>query len=78
MIGKFNDETSFSHKLLLTDTKVSKIRKDFANASWINVKFSKTQLSKMMHEGGVLGEVLVVPYGALKTGTQELIKKHQN
>ena len=31
-----------------------------------------------MHEGGVLGELLVVPYGALKTGTQELIKKHQN
>ena len=35
----------------------------------------KTQLSKVIHEGGVLGELLVVLYGTLKTGTQELIKK---
>ena len=29
-MGSSNDETNFSHKLLLTDTQVSKVRKDFA------------------------------------------------
>ena len=40
-IGNFNDETNFPHKLLLTDTQVSKIRKAFENGSSANVKFSK-------------------------------------
>ena len=31
LIGNSIDETNFPHKLLLTDTKVSKIRKAFAN-----------------------------------------------
>ena len=48
LIGNFNDKTNFSHKLLLTDTQVSKIRKAFANGSSANIKFSKTQLSKMI------------------------------
>ena len=39
--GSSNDETNFPHKLLLTDTQVSKIHKDFANASSANIKFSK-------------------------------------
>ena len=43
------DETNFPHKLLLTDTQVSKIRKAFANGSSSNIKFLKTQLSKMKH-----------------------------
>ena len=33
LIGNSNDETNFLHKLLLTDTQVSKIRKAFANGS---------------------------------------------
>ena len=45
----FGDETNFPHKLLLTDTQVSKIRKAFANGSSSNIKFLKTQLSKMKH-----------------------------
>ena len=43
------DETNFPHKLLLTDTRVSKIRKACANGSSSNIKFLKTQLSKMKH-----------------------------
>ena len=31
LIGSSNDETKFLHKLLITDTQVSKIRKAFAN-----------------------------------------------
>ena len=54
MIENSNDETSFPHKLLLTDTQVSKICKAFANCSSANVKFSKTQLSKIVQLERVL------------------------
>ena len=47
MIGDSNDETNFPHKLLLTDRQVSNIRKAFSNNSSADIKFSKTQLSKM-------------------------------
>ena len=33
VIGDFNDETNFSHKLLLTDMQVSKLHKAFVNNS---------------------------------------------
>ena len=48
LIGSSNDETNFPHKLLLTDTKICK---DFANGSNGNIKFSKTQFSKMVQSG---------------------------
>ena len=35
-IGNSNDQTNFSHTLSLTDTQVSKMRKDFANGSSAN------------------------------------------
>ena len=54
LIRNCNDETNFSHILLLTDTQVSKIRKAFANASSANIKFSKTKLSKIVQLGGFL------------------------
>ena len=37
-----NDESIFSHKILLADTQVSEICKAFANGSSVNTKFSKT------------------------------------
>ena len=42
------DETNFPHKLLLTEIQVSRLRKAFPNGSSANIKFSKTQLSKMI------------------------------
>ena len=42
LIRNSNDETNFPHKLLLTDTQVSKICKAFANGLSANIKFSKT------------------------------------
>ena len=54
VIGDSNDETNFTHKLLLTDTQVSRLRKDFANGSSGNIQFSKTQLSKMIQSGEVV------------------------
>ena len=46
--GNFNSETNFPHKLLLTDTQAWTIHKAFANSSSDNIKFSKTQLSKIV------------------------------
>ena len=54
VVDESNDETNFCHKLLLTNTQVSKIRKAFANGSSANIEFSKTHLSKMVQLGGFL------------------------
>ena len=58
MIGDSNDKTNFPHELLLTDSQVSSIRKTFSNNSSVDIKFSKTQLSKMIQSGGFLGKLL--------------------
>ena len=76
MIGNSYDETNFLHKLLLSDTQISRLCKDFANGS--SGSFSKTQLSKIIQSGGILGELLVtLPYAAPKTEPKELIKRAQ-
>ena len=65
MVGNSNDNTNFPHELLLTNRQVANIRKAFANHSSIDIKLSKTQLSKMMQSGGFLGRL----FGPLlKTG----------
>ena len=58
MIGDSNDKANFLHELLLTNRQVSSIRKAFANHSSADIKFSKTQLSKMIQSGGFLGRLL--------------------
>ena len=58
MIGDSNDKTNFPHELLLTERQVSSICKAFANNSSVDIKFSKTQLSKMIQSGGFLGKLL--------------------
>ena len=58
MIGGSNDKANFPHELLLTDRQVSIIRKAFSNNSSVDIKFSKTQLSKMIQSGGFLGKLL--------------------
>ena len=72
MIGDSNNKTNFPHELLLTNRQVSSIRKAFAINSLVNIKFSKTQLSKMIQSGGILGKLLAP---LLKTGLP-LIKNH--
>ena len=57
LIGNFNDETNFVHKILLIDTQVLKIRKAFENGWSANIKFSKTQLSKMIQSGKVIRHI---------------------
>ena len=56
-IGYSNDKTNFPHKLLLTNTQVSRLFKAFANSS-ANIKLPKNQLSRMVGLGGFLGRLL--------------------
>ena len=53
LIGNSNDETNFPHKLSLTNTQVSNIHKALGNGSSPNIKFSKSQLSKI-EQGGFI------------------------
>ena len=74
MAGNSVDNTNFPHKLLLTDRQVANIYKAFANHSSIDVKFSKTQLSKMMQSGGFLGNLLSKLAGPLMKVAMALAK----
>ena len=53
MIGNSDGETNFIHKLLLTNRQTLSLRKDFNNDTSANIKFSKSQLTKIQ-KGGVL------------------------
>ena len=53
-----NDESNFLHKLLLTNTQVSRILKAFANGSLANIKFSKTNCFKMKQVGELFVSLL--------------------
>ena len=64
-VGDSNDENNFPHKLLLSNTQVSKLYKTFANGLSANIKLSKTQLHKIGQSGGFLGRILEP---LLKTG----------
>ena len=43
-----DNKTDFPHKLLLTNRQVANLHKAFANHSSVNIKLSKTKLSKMI------------------------------
>ena len=67
MINNSNDETNFSHKLLLTNRQVANLRKAFANYLSTDIKLSKIQLSKIVQSKGFLGRLLGP---LLNTGSQ--------
>ena len=58
MVGNSNDNTNFPHELLLTNRQVENIRKAFAKNTSTDIKLSKTQLSKMIQSGDLLGRLL--------------------
>ena len=58
MVSNSNDNTNFPHKLLLTNRQVANICKAFAKNTSIDIKLSKTQLSKMIQSGGFLENLL--------------------
>ena len=53
-----DNETNFPHELLSTDRQVSTLHKSFVNNSSVDIKLSKTQLSKMIQSGGFLSRLL--------------------
>ena len=57
-IGNSDIETNFPHKLLLTNRQVSNQLKASGNNSSTYIKFSKTQLSKIIQLGGFRGRLL--------------------
>ena len=74
MVGNLNYNTDFPHNLLLTDRQVANIRKTFSNNLSTDVKFSKTQLLKMMQSGGFLGNLLSKSAGPLMKLAMPLAK----
>ena len=74
MVGNSNDNTNFRHELLLTNRQVANIRKAFANHSLIDIKLSKTQLSKMIQSGRCLGKLLGKLAGPLMKVAMPLAK----
>ena len=57
MVSDSNNKTNFLHKLLLTNTQISVLRKAFANGSSSNINFSKAYLSKIIQLGEFLGHL---------------------
>ena len=55
VVGDSNGETNFPRRLLLANTRVSRLCKTFANNSLANIKSSKTQLHKMGQSGEIFG-----------------------
>ena len=74
MVSNSNDNTNFPHELLLTNRQVANIRKAFANHSSIDIKLSKTQLSKMIQSGGFLRNFLGKLAGLLMKVAMPLAK----
>ena len=73
-----DDETSFPHKLLLTNREVANLRKAFAGKSSNDIKLSKTQIYKMIQSGGflvkLLGPLLKTGLPLIKNVTKPLPK----
>ena len=46
IVSESNGENDFPHKLILTNTQVSKLRKTFANGSSASIRLSITPLHK--------------------------------
>ena len=57
MVGNSGDNTNFLHELLLTNRQVANLRKAFAKNTSTDIKLSKTQLSKMIQSGELLGKI---------------------
>ena len=58
MIGDSNDKANFAYELLLTNRQISNICKALSSNLSVDIKFSKTLLSKMIQSGGFLGKLL--------------------
>ena len=57
-ITSVSKKNNFPRQLLLTNRQLSDLRKSFSINSSIDIKLSKTQLSKVIQSGGFLGRLL--------------------
>ena len=57
-ITSVSKKNNFPRQLLLTNRQLSDLRKSFSINSSIDIKLSKTELSKMIQSGGFLGRLL--------------------
>ena len=64
LIGSSNDKINYPHELLLTDTKTLKA---FANGSSANIKFWKTQWSKILKLWELAHSILNPFFNLIKT-----------
>ena len=74
MFSNSNDNTNFPHNLLFTNRQVANIRKAFSKNTSIDIKLSKTQLSKIIQSGGFLGNLLGKLAGPLMKVAMPLAK----
>ena len=59
MIANSDDKITFPHELLLTNSQAANLCKALTNnSSYLDIKLSKTQLSKIIQSGGFLGRIL--------------------
>ena len=47
VVGDFNDQKNFPRKLLLTNTQIPRLRRDFSNNYSANTKLSKTSVKNI-------------------------------
>ena len=74
MVSNSNDNTNFLRELLLTNRQVANICNAFAKNTSMDIKLSKTQLSKMIQSGGFLGNLLGKLAGPLMKVAMPLAK----
>ena len=74
MIRSSNDKISFPYKSFLTDTEVSKTRNSFVNVSSSNMKFTKTQLFKVVQLGEVIFNIHILWNILLSVAKKEQIE----
>ena len=81
-----DDDTNFPRKLLLTDRQIMGFCKTFGNKSSVNIKCSKTLLSKLTESGAFLGRILglllkaglsFTKNGLLQTRLEDVVKTYQ-
>ena len=58
MIGNSDGEANFQYYNFIYNRQIASLCKSFANNSSVNIKLSKTQLSKIIQPGGFLGRFL--------------------
>ena len=71
---KMLDGNDLPHELLLTTRQKTKLRNAFSNNMSTDLKFSKAQISKIIHSGGFLGSLLSKLAGPLMKAAIPLAK----